>query len=343
MESLAPPPPRPSAASSTRPARTDDDTWDITESVGATALSVARARAAESNSASPLFTDPYAEFFVEAAVQAGWQPPLAAETLAEFSTDPAVLRRVQTMAAYIAARTRFFDEFFTTAGANGLEQVVILAAGLDTRAWRLPWISGTSVYELDQPKVLAFKAQVLDEHHARPAVRYRPVPVDLRHDWPEALRAKGFDPSVPTAWLAEGLLPYLSAADQDLLFDRIDGLSATSSRLAVEAFGPEFFDPELLARRRQQIQAMRDAATARGVTVPDIEALWYLEPRADVEQWLQEQGWEVSAVGSEDLMARYERPAPEDAEDVAPQSVFVEAVKSCRVTPPRPAGTPPSP
>jgi len=205
--------------------------------------------------------------------------------------------------------------------------VVILAAGLDTRAWRLPWISGTTVYELDQPKVLAFKAQVLDEHHAQSAARYEPVPVDLRHDWPEALRAKGFDPNIPTAWLAEGLLPYLSAADQNLLFDRIDGLSATSSRLAVEAFGPEFFDPELLARRRQQIQAMRDAATARGVTVPDIEALWYLEPRADVEQCLRDQGWQVSAVGSEDLMARYQRPAPEDAGDLAPQSVFVEAVK----------------
>ena len=309
-------------------ARSDDDTWDITEGVGATALSVARARAAESSSAHPLFTDPYAEFFVEAAVQAGWQPPLAAETLAEFSTDPAVLQRVQTMAAYIAARTRFFDEFFTTAGANGLDQVVILAAGLDTRAWRLPWISGTTIYELDQPKVLEFKADVLEEHHARPAAGYVAVPVDLRHDWAEALRAKGFDPTVPTAWLAEGLLPYLSAADQDLLFTRIDGLGAVSSRLAVEAFGPEFFDPESLARRRQGIAALRDAATARGVTVPDIEALWYVEPREDVGGWLQNRGWEVSVVGSEELMRRYDRPPPEGDADVAPQSLFVQAVKS---------------
>lgn len=311
-----------------RTKRSDDDTWDITESVGATALSVARARAAESDRPCPLFTDPYAEFFVEAAVQAGWQPPLAAETLADFSADPAVALRMQTMAAYIAARTRYFDEFFTAAGANGLDQVVILAAGLDTRAWRLPWISGTIIYELDQPKVLEFKSEVLREHHARPAARYVPVPVDLRHDWPHVLRANGFDASVPTAWLAEGLLPYLSAADQDLLFSRIDDLSAASSRVAVEAFGPEFFEPESLARRREQIQVVRDAATAKGVTVPDIEALWYLEPRADVGEWLQGHGWEFSAVGSEELMAHYQRPAPEGGDDVTPQSLFVDAVKS---------------
>ena len=306
--------------------RTDDDTWDITEGVGATALSVARARAAESNSDHPLFTDRYAEFFVKAAVQAGWRPPMAAETLAELGSEPAIVQRMQTMAAYIATRTRYFDDFFTTARANGLDQVVILAAGLDTRAWRLPWISGTTVYELDQPKVLEFKAEVLEEHHARPAARYVGVPVDLRHDWPQALRASGFDPTVPTAWLAEGLLPYLSAADQDLLFARIDGLSVAASRLAVEAFGPEFFSPANLTRRRQGIEALREAATARGVTVPDIEALWYLEPRADVEQWLQGRGWAVSVAGSAELMARYQRPAPEGAEDV--QSLFVEAVKS---------------
>ena len=308
-------------------ARTDDDTWDITEGVGATALSVARARAAESENANPLFTDPYAGHFVEAAVLAGWQPPMAAETLAEFSNDSAIVRRMQTMVSYIAARTRYFDEFFTTAGANGLDQMVILAAGLDTRAWRLPWISGTAVYELDQPKVLEFKADVLAAHRARPAARYVPVAVDLRHDWPQMLCANGFDPSVPTAWLAEGLLPYLSADDQDLLFARVDGLSAPSSRLAGEAFGPEFFDPQNLSRRRERIAQVRHAATAAGVTVPDIEALWYLEPREDVGQWLQDRGWQISVIESDELMARYQRPVPAGAEDVAPQSLFVEAFK----------------
>lgn len=308
-------------------ARSDDDSWDITESVGATALSVARARAAESSRDSPLFTDPYAEFFVEAALEAGWQPPFAAETLATVSGAPEVLAQMQAMASYIAARTKHFDEFFTTAGANGIDQVVILAAGLDTRVWRLPWISGTTVYELDQPKVLEFKAEVLGDHGARPAAHYVPVPVDLRHDWPDVLRANGFDPATPTAWLAEGLLPYLSATDQDLLFDRIDALSANASRLAVEAFGPEFFDPQRLALRRERLRAVREAAVAAGLAVPDTESLWYLEPRADVTEWLQGRGWEVSAITSRDLVARYQRSIPHGAEDAAPQSVFIEAAR----------------
>ena len=169
--------------------RTDDDSWDITEGVGATALSVARARAVEADSECPLYLDPYAHFFVEAAVEAGWRSP--------FLDDNPV--RAQAMAAYIASRTKFFDDFFTTAGANGLDQAVILAAGLDTRAWRLPWISDTTIYEIDQPKVLEFKERVLAEHQAKPGGGYAAVAVDLRHDWPAALRQAGFDPSIPTA------------------------------------------------------------------------------------------------------------------------------------------------
>lgn len=307
--------------------RSHDDSWDITEGVGATALSVARARAAETAGEHPLFTDPYAEFFVAAALEAGWTPPFAAETLAAVSADPAITAQMQAMAGYIAARTRHFDEFFTTAGANGVDQVAILAAGLDTRAWRLPWISDTTVYEVDLPRVLEFKSDVLGRHHAKPAVRYVPVPVDLRHDWPQALRTNGFDATVPTAWLAEGLLPYLTASDQDALFVRIDHLSAPGSRLAVEAFGPDFFDPRTLARRREKMRGVREAAAAEGLTVPDTESLWYIEPREDVEQTLQRLGWQVSVVGSRELMAHYRRTAPPGAEDAAPASLFVTAVK----------------
>lgn len=147
-----------------------------------------------------------------------WQSSFAGEALADN-------RFMQAMAAYIAVRTRYFDDFFSAAG---LDQVVILAAGLDTRAWRLPWISGTVVYELDQPKVLEFQDEVLGiAPNRRP--QYVAVPVDLRHDWPQALRDKGFDPARPTAWLAEGLLPYLTAADQDLCSHG----SANSARSAV--------------------------------------------------------------------------------------------------------------
>lgn len=294
--------------------RTDDDSWDITEGVGATALSVARARAAESSQSRPLFTDPYAEHFVAAAVAAGWQSSFAGEALADN-------RFMQAMAAYIAVRTRYFDDFFSAAG---LDQVVILAAGLDTRAWRLPWISGTVVYELDQPKVLEFKDEVLREHRAEPAARYVAVPVDLRHDWPQALRDKGFDPARPTAWLAEGLLPYLTAADQDLLFARIHQLSAVGSRVAVEAFSSEFFDPERLAQRRERLRAVADAAAAAGRPVPETEQLWYLESRSDVAGWLKQHGWDVAAISSPALLEHYGRPAPDDADEAVPGSLFVQ-------------------
>lgn len=297
--------------------RTDDDSWDITESVGATALSVARARAAESAQSCPLVTDPYAEYFVTEAIAAGWQSSFAAEALADS-------RYMQTMTAYIAARTKYFDDFFTTAGAHGIDQVVILAAGLDTRAWRLPWISGTVVYELDLPKVLEFKDEVLTRHRARPAAGYVAVPVDLRHDWPKALRDKGFDPGRPTGWLAEGLLPYLTAADQDLLFSRIQDLSAPGSRVAVEAFTPEFFDPANLERRRERLREMREAAAASGKAVPETEKLWYLEPRSDVVEWLQNHGWDVTAMTSPELMEHYRRPVSAEAADAVPGSLFVQ-------------------
>jgi methyltransferase (TIGR00027 family) len=298
--------------------RTEDDSWDITEGVGATALSVARARAAETDAACPLYTDPYAHYFVEAATEAGWRSP--------FLDDHPV--RAQAMAAYIASRTKFFDEFFTKAGANGVDQAVILAAGLDTRAWRLRWISGTTVYEIDQPKVLEFKDRVLAEHRARPGAGYAAVAVDLRHDWPTALRQVGFDPSTPTAWSAEGLLPYLPATAQDALFEQIDELSAGGSRLAVEAFGAVFYSPELLARRRERMaEARRAAAEAGQADIPDVSRLWYFEARTDVAQWLTDHGWEVTAIAAADLMEHYQRPAPDDLDDAVPDTVLLDARK----------------
>ncbi|KAA0110816.1 SAM-dependent methyltransferase [Mycolicibacterium sp. P1-5] len=298
--------------------RTDDDSWDITEGVGATALSVARARAVETDADCPLYLDPYAHFFVESAVEAGWRSP--------FLDDNPV--RAQAMAAYIASRTKFFDDFFTTAGANGLDQAVILAAGLDTRAWRLPWISDTTVYEIDQPKVLEFKQRVLAEHQAKPAAGYAPVAVDLRHDWPTALRQAGFDPSTPTAWSAEGLLPYLPAAAQDAMFEQIDALSAPGSRLSVEAFGEVFYSAEQLARRQERMaEARRAAAEAGGPDIGDVTRLWYMEARTDVGKWLTERGWDVTATSAVDLMEHYKRPAPDDLEDPVPDTVLIDARK----------------
>lgn len=297
-------------------ARTDDDTWDITEGVGQTALGVALTRADEASTSCPLFTDPYAQLFIDAATERGWRPP-----------SGAMAERIRSLSGYAASRTKWFDEFFVAAGANGIEQAVILAAGLDARAWRLPWVDGSVVYEIDVPTVLEFKAKTLRAHDAEPATRYVPVPVDLRQDWPKALRDAGFDPSEPVAWAAEGLLSYQSAEGQDLLFERIDDLSAADSRAAIEAFGADFFDPEYLASRREQLRAMRESAGDDGT--PDTEDLWFIEERTDVADWLTAHNWEVSTIGALDLMDRYGRCATERSETVAPRTVFVEAHLLC--------------
>lgn len=295
-------------------ARTESDSWDVTEGVGQTALGVAMARAEESVSECPLFTDPYAQLFLDAATERGWQRP-----------PPYMIERIRSISAYAASRTKWFDEFFISAGASGIEQAVILAAGLDARAWRLPWVHGSVVYEIDQPKVLAFKAQTLRAHGAQPAARYVQVPADLRQDWPKALRDAGFDPSKPTAWAAEGLLPYLPADAQDLLFERIHLHSARDSRIAVESFGAGFFDSDYLASRREQLRRLRDeAGEVPDAGVPDTADLWYVEDRTDVADWLRERCWDITSVDAAELMTRYGRCKPGQIDDASPRTVFVD-------------------
>ena len=300
-------------------ARTDDDSWDITESVGATALGVAWARSEEATSQCPLFTDPYAGLFVEEAVARGWKFP-----------PHHVVERIRSISGYAASRVKWFDEFFIAAGAAGINQAVILAAGLDARAWRLPWNDGSAVYEIDQPKVLAFKAEALRAHDAKPTTRYVAVPVDLRHDWPKALQEAGFDPTEPSAWSAEGLLPYLPADAQDLLFKRIAELSAKGSRVGVESFGGGFFDRQYLASRREQLRRLRKEAGEADDDTPDVADLWYIEDRTDVTEWLSEHGWQVSSIDAADLMKRYGRSI---AEDTTPRTIFVEATLNVNAGP----------
>jgi methyltransferase (TIGR00027 family) len=301
-------------------ARTDDDSWDITEGVGQTALGVAWARSEEAASDCPLFTDPYAQLFVDAAMDRGWQLP-----------PQYMIERIRSIGGYAASRTKWFDEFFIAAGANGIDQAVILAAGLDARGWRLPWVDGTVLYEIDQPRVLEFKAQTLAQHDATPSVsRYVAVPVDLRQDWPKALRDAGFDPAVPTAWAAEGLLPYLPAEGQDLLFERINELSALGSRVGVESFGSGFFDREYLASRREQMRRLREeAGEDPDANVPDTPDLWYIEDRTDLAEWLIEHNWDVSSIESVELMTRYGRWAPGQDDATAPRTVFLEGHLIC--------------
>ena len=306
-------------------ARTDNDSWEITESVGSTALGVAAARAAETVSENPLIQDPFAQVFLDAAGPGMWSltsdPKLSA---ALTDLEPELGAHAQVMVDFMAVRTKWFDEFFLDAVSSGIRQVVILASGLDSRSWRLPWPDGTTVYELDQAKVLEFKSGTLTRHGAQPAARLVSVAVDLREDWPKALQEAGFDASAPTMWSAEGLLRYLPAAAQNLLFERIDSLSAPGSRLATNGPSKNAVNPELLASQRERSTRFRAAAAqVLGAEIPNVEELWYPEDRTEIVDWLGEHSWEASSIGMADLLAQHGRTIP--ADNVLPPVVFTSA------------------
>jgi len=312
-------------------ARTDDDSWEITESVGATALGVAAARAADTESSDPLINDPFARVFLDRVGHGVWDwygaPELPAAVI---EAEPDMPLRMRALVSYFATRTKFFDTAFVDAANAGVRQAVILAAGLDARSWRLPWPAGTTVYELDQDRVLDFKRQTLHEHGAEPKANRVEVKVDLRQDWPTALQQAGFDPSQPSVWSIEGLLMYLPAAAQDLLFERIQELAAPGSRLAVEGLGPEFAVPELRDVRRERMDRVRELMAEAGsqLEVPKTDELWYFEEREDIGEWLRRHGWEATATPSDELMASYGRPSPEGLEEASPTHWFISAQRA---------------
>jgi len=292
--------------------RSEGDSWDITESVGATALSVAAARAVATAAADPLIRDEFAYLLVSSA----GQPWARLATDLEWIGDDEHGRRSHLLACeYQAVRTHFFDTYFADAVAAGIRQVVILAAGLDSRAYRLDWPTGTTVYEIDQPQVVEYKTVTLESAGAAPKATRRTVPIDLREDWPAALAGAGFDRTQPTAWLAEGLLPYLPAEAQDRLFEMLTELSAPGSQVAVEAFNLGTGDPERRrAARRVRFERMRERL---GLHI-NVETLTYQESdRADAAEWLTAHGWQVSAVSNADEMARLGRPIPADLAEEA--------------------------
>jgi methyltransferase (TIGR00027 family) len=306
-------------------ARTDDDSWEITESVGATALGVAAARAADTESSDPLINDPFARVFLDRVGSGVWDwygaPELPATVV---EAEPDMPQRMQALVSYFATRTRFFDTAFIDAANAGVRQAVILAAGLDARSWRLPWPDGTTVYELDQDRVLDFKLATLHEHGAEPKATRVPVAVDLRQDWPTALQQAGFDPTQPSVWSIEGLLMYLPAAAQELLFDRIQELAAPGSHVAVEGLGPELRD-----MRRARMDRVRELMEESGtqLEVPKTDELWYFEEREDVGDWLRRHDWDVTATPSDELMASYGRPSPEGLEEASPTHWFISGVR----------------
>ena len=281
--------------------RTDGDSWGPASSVGATATMVAASRAVASQGPDPLLDDPWADPLVRAAGLDIFIRIIDGKI--DFEED-ALLNR-KTRVQQMAVRTRFFDNFFTGSTEDGVRQAVILASGLDTRAYRLPWPAGTVVYEIDQPQVIAFKTDTLAGLGAEPTAQRRTIAVDLRDDWPAALREGGFDVTAPTAWSAEGLLPYLPPEAQDRLFDNITALSAPGSRLATEHVpDPNAFTDERLTRITERWRSF-------GFNL-DAADLFYQGERSVVVDYLSTHGWQVTAHPAKELYARNGFEFPED-------------------------------
>ncbi len=300
-------------------ARSDSDSWDLASSVGTTATMVAAARAMATRDERRLIHDPFAEPLVRAVGIPFFVDMLDGrmETSAFGDGGP---ERVQAMIAGMAMRTRFFDEYFTASADAGIRQAVILASGLDSRAYRLPWPEGTVVYEIDQPAVIEFKSAALADLGAQPTAARRTVGIDLRGDWPAALRAAGFDPSAPTAWLAEGLLIYLPPEAQDRLLDTITTLSAPGSAVATESV-PGIVDFDA-GRAREMAANLRE----RGLDL-DMPGLIYTGPRNNVIDYLSAQGWQVTGMPGDDLLRRAGlEPQDRDGYDPLGEIIYVSAV-----------------
>lgn len=283
-------------------ARTADDSWDLASSVGATATMVAAARALASAQDNPLIVDPYAEPLVRAVGVEFFTAMLDGQL--DLSAIPnASPERMQAMLDGHALRTKFFDDYVTASALAGAHQVVILASGLDSRAYRLPWPQDTVVFEIDQPDVIAFKTQTLQDLGVQPTAQRRTVAIDLRDDWPAALQTAGFDASRPTAWLAEGLLIYLPPEGQDRLFDLITALSAPGSTVGTE-FAPGIMDFD--AERAREMSA---PLRSLGMDV-DVASLVYAGQRTPAPDYLRTTGWRVDEAPRDDLFRRYGLPLP---------------------------------
>jgi methyltransferase (TIGR00027 family) len=278
--------------------RTNDDTWDLATSVGTTATMVAAARAIATDEG--VIDDPFAEPLVR-AVGVDFLTRWATGELASSDVDGGGTGwGLAQMPAAMAARTRYFDEFFADAAAAGIRQAVILASGLDARAYRLDWPAGMTVFEIDQPAVIEFKTTTLAGLGAEPKADLRTVSIDLREDWPAALQAAGFDISKPAAWIAEGLYGYLPPEAQDRLLDAVTALSARGSRLGSEAVpNTADIDPdEARERMREATAKWRE----HGFDL-DFSELGFEGERNDVGQYLDAKGWTSVGTPMGELMA----------------------------------------
>ncbi|WP_460111118.1 class I SAM-dependent methyltransferase [Streptomyces sp. YKOK-J1] len=259
----------------------------------ATAVGVARVRALETERENALFRDPLAQAFAAAGGLWPSSSPLP--------YDEAARRRRQAVSFSVVIRTRFLDDLLREASASGVRQVVLLGAGMDSRAFRMDWPEGTRLFEVDTAAPLDFKASVLRRERAVARCERITVAVDLREDWPGALAAAGHDPAVPTAWIAEGLLIYLPEDAVELLLARIGARSAAGSRLGLT-----------LGSRGVIERFGADAAPGSAAS------MWISEMPDDPVGWLAGHGWEAAGHTLRERAAAYGRPisTPPRAEEL---------------------------
>lgn len=295
--------------------RSAGDSWDLASSVGATATMVAAARAVASAQDNPIISDPFAAPLVRAVGLDFFTRLVDGDLPIEQALpDAADGRDLQFETDSIAVRTRFFDDFFLDAARDGVRQAVILAAGLDARGYRLPWPRGTVVYEVDQPQVIEFKNSAMTALDATPSAHRKAVSIDLRDDWPEALRHSGFDPSQATAWSAEGLLMYLPPEAQDLLFDNITALSGPGSRVATE------YHPDSGVPMSQRAQQFNQRWANLGCDI-NLSNLFYDGERNNVVDYLNAAGWTVTTRPRRDFYADYGRVFPDDPDSATLRNI----------------------
>lgn len=288
--------------------RTDNDSWDLATSVGATATMVAAGRARATRSG--LIHDRFAEPLVRAVGIDFFTRWSTGELASADVDDPQAAWGMQRMTDLLAARTQYIDAFFAEAQAAGVRQVVILASGLDARGYRLPWAPGTTVFEIDQPQVIEFKTATIGALGAEPTADVRAVAIDLRDDWPSALRDAGFQTGRPAAWAAEGLLGFLPAEAQDRLLDQVTALSADGSRLVAEVFLNSGVNGDAL-------NAASERWRENGLDIA-LGDLGFPGERNDAAAYLADRGWETVRAPVNQLLAQSGLPlhaVGPDAED----------------------------
>ncbi|MEV6065515.1 SAM-dependent methyltransferase [Nocardia sp. NPDC052001] len=237
--------------------------------VAMTAIGIAVVRARETERADRLYSDPFAQWFVDAA------KPSFAERWDQLTPVLDLFYPARTVAV------RLVDDRVKAAVREGIRQIVVFGAGLDTRAFRMDLPAETRLFEVDLPETFAFKEPVLTRGGATPRCERHVLPVDLRDDWAHALPAQGFRPEEPTLWVDEGVLGYLLRPDARRVLTTLDELSAPGSRFDLSSFAVDPNSGAFLALRR--LVSGSDAGE------PEAAGLG-----ADIEEWLHEHGWDTS-------------------------------------------------